>query len=409
MSLLRDKQIKNFLLFLVFFSFLCFGAGLLWGTRQIGSAKAMYIGHDEAVASALLERGISREAAAAVLTNTEVSEAGQELLAAVGIGKKTDSHMLPFVDRFRKNTFSSLLVTALLLGLILALGTFAFLRKRNRLYEQAQAVLGRYIDGDYSCHLPQNSEGALYQVFTSVEQLATMLQAEKEAEQMAKDFLKKTISDISHQLKTPLAALNMYQEIIEEEPDNEGTVRAFSAKIGASLKRMERLIQSMLKITRLDTGNIAFAKSRCPITELIARSVNELMVRARNEGKQIVVFGDPEQEMVCDPEWTGEALENIVKNALDYTVAGGVIRITWERTPTMLHIFVSDNGRGIAPEDIHHIFKRFYRSAGSLETQGIGLGLSLAKSIVEGQGGRISVQSERNQGTTFLLSFLAES
>ena len=87
---------------------------------------------------------------------------------------------------------------------------------------------------------------------------------------------------------------------------------------------------------------------------------------------------------------------------------GGIIQIIWERTPAIFRIFISDNGNGIAPEDIHHIFKRFYRSKHSLDTQGVGLGLPLAKSIIEGQGGFISVQSEVNEGTTFTISFLTE-
>ncbi len=230
-----------------------------------------------------------------------------------------------------------------------------------------------------------------------------------EAEQKAKDFLKRTISDISHQLKTPLAALAMYQEIIEAEPDNAETVRQFSAKSGASLKRMEQLIQSMLKITRLDTGNIVFEKGCYKITELIAHSINELTTRAQNEGKQLLIDGDSRQTITCDLGWTGEAIGNIVKNALDHTAPGGTIRITWERTPAMLHLFISDNGSGIAPEDLHHVFKRFYRSKRSLDTQGVGLGLPLAKSIIEGQGGLLSVQSELNEGTTFTISFLTES
>jgi signal transduction histidine kinase len=164
----------------------------------------------------------------------------------------------------------------------------------------------------------------------------------------------------------------------------------------------------MLKITRLDTGNIIFEKKSCRVSELIAHSVNELTARAKNENKQIQIDGDGEQKLICDMEWTGEAIGNIVKNALDHTQVGGIVRITWNRAPAMFQIFISDNGSGIAPEDIHHIFKRFYRSKHSIDTQGIGLGLPLAKSIIEGQGGVISVQSESGKGTLFTLSFLTE-
>ena len=178
--------------------------------------------------------------------------------------------------------------------------------------------------------------------------------------------------------------------------------------MGTSLKRMEQLICSMLKITRLDAGNISFEKDICNVKELIAGAVGELTVKAGKEGKKILLEGNPEQTLVCDREWTGEAIGNIVKNALDHTRYGDRIHISWERTPAMLRILVADSGQGIAPEDIHHIFKRFYRSAHSLDTQGVGLGLSLAKSIVEGQGGILAAQSEPGQGALFTMSFLTE-
>ena len=235
-----------------------------------------------------------------------------------------------------------------------------------------------------------------------------MLQSKNEAEHKDKEFLKSTISDISHQLKTPLAALMMYQEILEGEPENPDAVREFAGKMGVSLQRMEQLIQSMLKITRLDSGSIVFERRDILVTELIDRAIRDLQTRADQEGKTIQIEGKPEERLLCDPEWTSEALGNLVKNALDHTAAGGHIRIAWSRTPAMLQIQVSDDGGGIAPEDIHHIFKRFYRSRQSLDSPGIGLGLPLAKSIVEGQGGVITAQSTSGEGATFTVSFLTK-
>lgn len=408
MSLCRDKQIKGFLLFLFLFALLFVGTGTVLAIYQVNDMEVLWLTHDEAVVSSLLEQGGSKETIVTALTNTEISEDGQSLLAAAGLGKRTEIGMRPFLNQFQLSTFCSMLCAAAFLLLVLAIGVFIFFWKRKRLYQQADKVLMHYINGDYSCHLPQNYEGGIFQIFSSVEQLATMLQSKNETEHQAKEFLKDTISDISHQLKTPLAALAMYQEIIESETENAETVKQFAAKMGVSLKRMEQLILSMLKITRLDTGNIVFEKKSCRVSELIAHSINELTTRAKSENKQIQIDGDGEQQLICDMDWTGEAIGNIVKNALDHTQAGGIVRITWEHTPAMLRIFISDNGNGIAPEDIHHIFKRFYRSKHSLDTQGIGLGLPLAKSIIEGQGGVISVQSEIGNGTTFTLSFLTE-
>lgn len=408
MSLCRDKQFKGFLLFLCLFALLFIGTGTVLAIHQVNDMEILWLTHDEAIVSSLLEQGVSKETIVTALMNTEISGGGRSLLAAAGLGKQTEISMRPFLNQFQQSTLCMTLCTGLFLLFVLAIGIFVFLRKRQRLYQQADKVLTNYINGDYSCHLPQNYEGGIFQIFSSVEQLATMLQSKNETEHKAKEFLKDSISDISHQLKTPLAALAMYQEIIADEPENAETVKQFAAKMGTSLKRMEQLILSMLKITRLDTGNIIFEKSKCCVSELIAHSVNELTTRAKNENKQIQVDGDGKQQLICDVGWTGEAIGNIVKNALDHTQAGGIVHITWDSTPAMFRIFISDNGTGIAPEDIHHIFKRFYRSKNSLDTQGIGLGLPLANSIIKGQGGVISVQSEIGNGTTFTLSFLTE-
>lgn len=288
------------------------------------------------------------------------------------------------------------------------MGTFLFFRSRARLYLQAEQILRNYMDGDFSLHLPQNREGTIYRLFASAEQLASMLQSKNDSERQAKEFLKNTISDISHQLKTPLAAMILYQEILSDEPEHPDTVREFSMKMGTALKRMERLILSMLKITRLDTGNITFERRICSVSELISHSVRDLLERARQEEKEIRITGNPDLTLNCDLAWTSEAIGNLVKNALDHTRKGGLIRVSWEQTPAVLQLVISDDGSGIAPEDIHHIFKRFYRSKNSLDTEGIGLGLPLAKSILEGQGGLISCQSDPGRGTSFILSFLTK-
>lgn len=408
MSFYYDKQVKGYGLFLLFFSFFILGMNFAFHVKQIGDVKGMYVSHEKAIASSLLAQDVPEEVIADALTGTGISEAGELLLSAIGIGEQPENHALPFFFQFWRKSFLIMLIMDILFISVLFVGTFHFAEKRKRLYQQAEDILENYLDGDFSCHLPQNKEGLIFQLFSSVERLATMLQSKNEGERSAKEFLKRTISDISHQLKTPLAALAMYQEIIESEAENTETVKEFSAKAGMSLKRMEQLISSMLKITRLDAGNIVFVKKRYPVTELIACSIRELTTRAKAEQKEIVTVGDDGQTLLCDMEWTSEAIGNIVKNALDHTGQKGVIRIAWEQTAAMLRIVISDNGSGIAVEDIHHIFKRFYRSKRSLDTQGAGLGLPLAKAIIEEQGGIISVQSIWKEGTVFTLSFLTK-
>ena len=408
MSFYQDRQIRGYRLFLVCFSLCIVGMGLLLSMVQLELAKASYLSRSAAIATALFEQDIPSTVIAAALTSTEISEGGTALLAMAGVDAAAESSLLPFRAQLQRSSIAAALGMAILLVIALFAGTWVFFSARKRLYSQADQAVSGYLCGDYSQHLPRSGEGAIYQIFAQVEQLATMLQAKTETEHQAKEFLKKSISDISHQLKTPLAALTMYQEIIADEPEHPDTVREFSVKMSVSLKRMEYLIQAMLKITRLDTGNIVFEKDCLKVAALVSQSIRELTTRAGRENKRILVDGDAGQQLVCDRDWTCEAIGNIVKNALDHTDPGGTVRIHWEHTPAMLRIFITDNGSGIAPEDIHHIFKRFYRSKRSLDTQGIGLGLPLAKSIIEGQGGIIAVQSDPGTGTTFTLSFLTE-
>jgi len=368
------------------------------------SAKTMLLSHDEAVASSLIEQGISENIIAKALTSTDEEHAhkGLELLQKIGIRPALETQFLPHLQDFQRHAIYAALTVLFPICLLLGV-SLLFLSHRENLYRHAASIIDDYIDGCYTKRLPQANEGSIYRLFSSVDRLATMLQAQNETEQKSKIFLRNTISDISHQLKTPLAALSMYQEIMAKEYDTPAVIQNFAAKAGLALKRMEQLIQSMLKITRLDTGNVVFEKKICPLSELISHAVNELTTRAVNENKTILLEGSDTDTLCCDASWTSEAISNIVKNALDHMNANGTVHITWETSPFTGMIRISDNGDGIAPEEIYHIFKRFYRSSQSSDTQGIGLGLPLAKSIIEGQGGTISLQSTLHVGTTFTL------
>lgn len=408
MSFLKEKQSRYFIFSIIALSILLLGFSGLFCFRQTQAAKEMMLSHDSVVVSSLLKQGVSPDVIASAITNTQDDGQGKRLLVQLGYTEKTASYFLPAVSGFEVSAFQfSFLYTLIFIVLLLAL-CCDFLIKRERLYCQASKRILAFSEGDFSEHLPRSDEGSLYQLFASVDNLASALQAKGETEYKAKEFLKDTISDISHQLKTPLAALNMYNEIISEEPDSPETILEFSQKITTALDRMEQLIQSLLKITRLDAGSITFEKVPHQVSEIVEKAIENLATRAVREEKQIVVNGQPDEQLTCDLQWTSEAIGNIIKNALDHTNSGGHIRISWEKSPVMIRLKITDDGTGIAPEDIHHIFKRFYRSKNSKDTQGVGLGLSLAKSIVEGQGGTLSVQSVLNRGTTFTLSFLTE-
>lgn len=406
MRFLYERQTRRFYVFLVT---ACIAQICLLGVCGIFQAqdiRRILVDRELAAASYLLAADVSPEVVAAAWNHREVTEEGVELLNKIGHTKQTYSYLLLLTEQTYLPLILILLCVGLVFAAVILIGAARFFRHREQVYEDAGKVIARYAQNQFAMHLPAGETGTIYQLFGSIEQLAQSLQAKSEMEYKAKIFLRDMISNISHQIKTPIAALSMYMEIIMEESGNEDVVKEFSRKSAQSLERIEHLVQSLLKMARLNTGNIIFEKQKCFASEIVEQAVYDLLERARREGKRILMEGEPQEALFCDSEWTKEAVGNLVKNALDHTEEGGVIRISWKQSPAVFHFNVEDNGCGIASEDIHHIFKQFYRSRTSSDRQGAGLGLSLAKGIVEGQGGSISVESRPGEGSIFKINFL---
>lgn len=297
-----------------------------------------------------------------------------------------------------------LLVFILAGGAILAVGC-SYFKKQNQVMEQAVLQINAYLDGDHNARIECDEEGELYRLFHTVNSMAAVLNAHADNELREKEFLKNTISDISHQLKTPLAALNIYNGLLQDEDIEVSSVKEFANLSEQELDRIEVLVQNLLKITKLDAGSIAFEKEIENVADMMQDLELHFAYRAKQEQKEIVLSGADEISLFCDRDWLGEAIGNIVKNALDHTEKGNAIHIKWKALPSAVQIIVKDNGCGIHPEDLYHIFKRFYRSRFSKDTQGIGLGLPLAKAIIEAHGGLIEVESELGIGTSFIMNF----
>ena len=160
-----------------------------------------------------------------------------------------------------------------------------------------------------------------------------------------------------------------------------------------------------MKMARLDAGTITLERSPENVFDLLEHIKRQYSFRAEQEGKEIVLEGDEQTAFSCDRTWLAEAIGNLVKNALDHTAQGDRILVRWQQSPCLTQITVEDTGSGIHSEDLYHIFKRFYRSRFSKDTQGVGLGLPLAKSIVEAHQGSIEVHSKLGQGTAFTINF----
>ena len=185
--------------------------------------------------------------------------------------------------------------------------------------EQAVSQINVYLDGDSNARIECDSEGELYRLFHSVNSLAAVLNAHADNELREKEFLKNTISDISHQLKTPLAALNIYNGLLQEEDIEASSVKEFAGLSEQELDRIETLVQSLLKITKLDAGSVILEKATENVADVLRDVELHFTYRAKQEQKELILSGSEEVSLFCDRDWLTEAIDNIVKNALDHT------------------------------------------------------------------------------------------
>lgn len=306
--------------------------------------------------------------------------------------------------RFHRNSPPALFILSLLMGGGILFLCFCYFHKQQKIMETAVTEIDDYLTGNTDARIECDDEGEMYKLFHSVNTLVSVLNAHIENEFRTKEFLKDTISDISHQLKTPLAALNIYNGILQSETENLPDLKEFTILSEQELDRIEALVQNLLKITRLDAGAIIIEKNFENVSDMMHDIEQRFAYRAKQEQKELILFGDDDITLFCDRGWMMEAVSNLVKNAFDHTDAGKRICIEWKQMSDMLQIAVKDNGCGIHSEDIYHIFKRFYRSRFSKDTQGIGLGLPLAKTIVELHGGNIKVDSVLGKGSAFIIN-----
>ena len=370
--------------------------------------KKEIITHDYAIAGYLYQQDATTDQIVPAFTAKKSMKdytIGRELLQPTGYTDSINNKLLTEVQSFHQKLEILVLILSFVVSLLLLSTLFIFFVRQDRKLEKANRSILSFMHGNKDIRFSDNEEGIVSQLFSSIDVMSTSLTAHITKEKQTKEFLKNTISDISHQLKTPLTALKMYNEIIQEEKTNNGVVDSFTIKSSNQLERMEYLIQNLLKLARLDADAIELAKSNCLMKDLLECIVIGFSTRAKSENKSIMLMCNSYILLNCDGDWILEAISNIIKNALDHTVSGNEVQILCDETPVLICITIKDNGSGIHPEDIHYIFKRFYRSRFSKDKDGIGIGLTLAKTIVEKHGGSIMVESTLNQGTTFYLTF----
>lgn len=264
------------------------------------------------------------------------------------------------------------------------------------------------IAGRKDIEFEEEEDSLIGRVQVRMRQLYEIMQKRTEVSQRNQKNLEKTISDISHQLKTPIASIRTYQNILLRPNIDEKDRIEFLHNAEKQVDKLEFLIQAIIKMSRLETGIVNVSPMKESVYQLIEAVVCDAALKAEAKNIGISVDCDPTLTAYFDKRWTTEALFNILDNAVKYTGNGGNVKISASATDFFVRIQVRDDGRGIEASHITEIFKRFYREPSAAESEGVGIGLYLAREIITKEKGFIEVRSKPGAGSLFSLNLPIE-
>ena len=297
-------------------------------------------------------------------------------------------------------------ILALLISAAMMLTTFIFTKWRYRRLAELSDYLNQICSGRYDLDIRDNEEGELSILKNDIYKVTLRLSEQTQMLQKDKKQLADAISDISHQLKTPLTSMSVMTDLLGDERLSEEKRKEFLHNIRTQLERIEWLVSSLLKLSKIDAGTAEFKREQISAAEVVKRAVEPLLIPMELRSQQLVIRGE-DVTFFGDINWTAEALTNIVKNCIEHTGDGGTITVEYSENPLYAEMRIIDNGSGIAREDLPYIFKRFYRGKNAGD-ESIGIGLAMAKSITEHQNGDLSVISKEGIGTQFNMKFYKE-
>lgn len=315
------------------------------------------------------------------------------------------SHIKSLGEQIEKNKIQNI-IFVIVLGL-LPLGiysTYVFIQ------EKKIAEINEYIkqvnNKNYILKIEENDNSELSKLRNELYKTTILLKETAEQSEKEKENLSTAIADISHQLKTPLTSIRIMLDNISDNPDMEKEIREdFLSDISKQIDWISSLVISLLKIAKFDAGTIKMENKEINVKDLINNVIENLAIIIEVKEIKIITNIDESATFIADYKWQLEALTNILKNAIEHSRQSSKIYITVENTSLFLKIKIQDEGQGISKKDLKHIFERFYRTQNSSENS-IGIGLALAKTIIEQNNGYIKVDSEIDKGTTFEIRFL---
>ena len=289
-------------------------------------------------------------------------------------------------------------VLSLLLMLIFCIGTY----KRYRRIASLAADVNHVLHGDSPIDFDNYSEGELSILHSEIYKMTVRLREQQQKLISDKEYLADSLADISHQIRTPLTSINLLVERLSASGLTDECRHQLTNELYGLLDRIDWLITTLLKISKLDAGTVQFNKDTVSLEMLINKSCAPLLIPIELRGQELIIRA--KGNFYGDPAWTSEAVGNIVKNCMEHTPDGGKIEIEAAENALYSEIIIKDNGTGISPEDLPHIFERFYKGKDS-DGKSFGIGLALSRMIVAGQKGTVKAENRKNTGAMFTLRF----
>lgn len=328
-----------------------------------------------------------------------------EILREYGIELDKDSVILENNTDFKKFIIidiNTLIVFILMLSIIF----FKYNHSESKKINEITKYIEEINRGNYKLNIEENTEDELSILKNELYKITIMLKEVAENSQKDKTTLKDSLSDISHQIKTPITSiLIMLDNILSDENMPEDIKKDFIKDIKREIINIKFLVESILKLSKIDSNSIKFIKKEVFIKDIINEAVKNVSMLSELKNIEIIVSGDDSIKTICDLKWQVEAITNILKNCIEHSYENRKIYINYNQNNMYTELKIEDNGTGIDAKDLPHIFERFYKGKNS-SSDSVGIGLALSKSIIESNNGYIQVDSKLNKGTTFIIKYL---
>ena len=277
------------------------------------------------------------------------------------------------------------------------------LNKNEKEIKNMRTYVKEIADRNYSLDLKEISESEISNLKEEIYKIVLELKEKNENLENDRETLSNYLADISHQLRTPLMAITaMTDAIIENESNLDMYTSKFIYRISNQLNQINWLVDNLLKMAQLDIKSIELNIENTNTKDLFYTIEDNMKVFLEEKNIKLDINVDSNRNLTIDKKWMIEALENIIKNCIEYSNENSSIKILCVQNPLFAEIRIEDRGKGISKDDLPHIFNKFYKGKGA-SSKSFGIGLSLAKSIVESQNGEITVESTENIGTTFII------